>query len=167
MGPDGLRVSLLSPRPDRGCAENKRYMFCKSRVPERPRDHFFDALSHLTRGDGLLIGVVVMVAAALFFCLPRYVLSGSTDVEILSGDRVVGTYSLYEDRLIQVSGPLGTTVVRIKGGRAAIVSSPCPHGICMHMDELGPDGGFLACVPNQVIVRSVKERTDGLDAVTK
>jgi hypothetical protein len=142
-------------------------MVWKSRVLERTRVYVSDALSHLTRGDGVLVAFVVLAAVLLFFLLPRYILAGSTDVEILAGDRVIGTYSLHEDRLIRVQGPLGTTVVRIKGGRATIASSPCPHGICMHMDEIGQDGGVLACVPNQVIVRSAKERTDGLDAVTK
>jgi hypothetical protein len=120
-----------------------------------------------TRGDRVLLVFVALSAAALFFLLPRYVLSGNTQIEIRSGDRVVGTYPLDEDRLIDVHGRLGITKVRIKGGRAAIVSSPCPHGVCTTMGDIGPDGGLLVCVPNEVVVQSPRDRADGLDAVTR
>jgi hypothetical protein len=37
----------------------------------------------------------------------------------------------------------------------------------MHMGDFGSEGGLLACVPNKVVVKVGKERSDGLDAVTK
>jgi hypothetical protein len=121
----------------------------------------------MTIADIALAVTLVVMSAASFFLVPRWVLSQATEVEIRSGGKLAGRYSLIQDRVIDVLGPLGLTKVEIKGGRVAIKSSPCPHGVCVHMGDFGSEGGFLACVPNQVVVRVDKDRPDGLDAVTK
>lgn len=122
---------------------------------------------HMTVADIVLAVSLVVLAAASFFLVPRWVLSHATEVEVRAGDKLAGRYSLSQDRTIDVAGPLGLTKVEIKGGRVAIKKSPCPHGVCVHMGTFGSEGGFLACVPNEVVVRVGKERPDGLDAVTK
>ncbi len=103
----------------------------------------------------------------LFFVLPAQVLSSGTMVEIRSADRLVGRFALDRDRVVEVPGPLGMTVVKINKGRASIDSSPCPKGICTHMRDIGSDGGMIACVPNEVVVHVSREREDGLDGVTR
>jgi hypothetical protein len=123
--------------------------------------------AYTTPWDRILLCLVVLSAAGLFLFLPRYVLSGATEIEIQSGDRLVGTYPLHEDRTIEVHGRLGVTVVRIQGGRAHIESSCCRNGICTRLGEIGSEGGALACVPNEVVVQSPKARADGLDAVAR
>lgn len=61
---------------------------------------------------------------------------------LLSGDRVV----------IPVEGPLGTTIVEVVGGRAHVISSPCPDKVCIHMGWLQRVGDYSACLPNRVLV---------------
>lgn len=121
----------------------------------------------MTRGDGAVLLVVIIAAALLFYLMPKWVLSKGTDVVILAGDRVVGNFTLKKDRVVEVPGPLGVTVVRIQGGRARIESSPCPHKICVRMGDIGSDGGVLVCIPNEVVVKVTGDRTDGLDAVSR
>lgn len=122
---------------------------------------------HMTVADKVLLVSLVILSASLFFLVPRWVLSHATEVEIHAGNKLVGRYPLSQDRVVEVPGPLGITKVEIKGGRAAIASSPCPHRVCVHMGDFGSEGGFLSCVPNEVVVKVGKERSDGLDAVTK
>ncbi len=122
---------------------------------------------YLTFADLIVIALVVCLAGVLFFILPGWVVSGGTEVEIVSGGRVIGRYPLSKDRLIEVSGPLGTTVVEVKEGHARVRSSPCPHKTCVRMGELGKEGGVLACVPNEVVVRVGKEPAQALDAVSR
>jgi hypothetical protein len=122
---------------------------------------------HMTTGDRIILISVIAMAGTLFFILPGWIVSGGTDVEIRADEKAVGRYPLGEDRLVHVEGPLGTTDVSIKDGRAAIVSSPCPKGICMHMGEIGRHGGVLVCVPNKVLVTVGTGRPDGLDAVSR
>lgn len=121
----------------------------------------------MTPADIVLLAATLVVAAALFFLMPRWVLSSGNEIEILAHDTVVGRYPLNVDRTIPVAGPLGTTVVEIKDGRARIVSSPCPNKVCVHMGEFGTEGGVLVCVPNEVVVRVGKEQPNGLDAVSR
>jgi len=121
----------------------------------------------MTAGDGILMIFIIILSATLFVLIPRWVLSSGKELEIRGGDKVVGRYSFNTDRLIDVSGPLGTTSVVIKDGRARICSSPCPHKICRDMGDIGLEGGLLVCVPNKVIVTVTRERSDGLDAVTR
>jgi len=122
---------------------------------------------HMTVADIALAVSLVVLSVVSFFLVPRWVFSHATEVEIHAGNKLAGRYSLTQDRMIDITGPLGLTKVEIKGGRVAIKSSPCPHGTCTHMGDFGSEGGFLACVPNEVVVRVGKERSDGLDAVTK
>jgi len=121
----------------------------------------------MTAGDAVLLVSTLVLSAVLFFFMPRWVLSGGAEVEILAHDKVVGRYALDSDREVRVAGPLGTTVVEIKGGNAAIRSSPCPNKFCVHMGEFGTEGGVLVCVPNEVVVRIGTEPREGLDAVTR
>jgi len=99
--------------------------------------------------------------------MPPWVLSGGGDVEIRMEDRVVGRYTLDENRIVEVEGPRGMTRVRIKDGRAAVVSSACRDKICEGMGEVGREGGIIVCVPNRVVVEVGKGRSDGLDAVAR
>ena len=122
---------------------------------------------HMTPADTVLMVLLLILSAASFFLVPRLVLSHSQEVEIHGGNQLVDRCSLTEDRLVDVRGPLGVTTIQVKGGRVSVLSSPCPHGVCVHMGDFGSEGGFLACVPNEVLVRVSKERADGLDAVTK
>jgi len=121
----------------------------------------------MTVGDVALVMLVLLCAGVLFVVLPGRVLSRGSEVEVLADEKLVGTFPLEGDMRLNVSGPLGVTVVTIRNGRARIESSPCPRGICMHAGDIGAEGGVLACVPNRVIVRVVGGRSNGLDAVTR
>lgn len=123
--------------------------------------------TYITIGDGVLMFALMVVAGVLFFLMPGWVLSGSTEVEIRSNDRVAGRYSLDTDRVVEVSGPLGKSIVEIKDGRARILSSPCPHKLCIRMGQIGKEGGVLVCVPNKIVVSVGNQRSDGLDAVSR
>lgn len=121
----------------------------------------------MTAGDAMVLGLVVLTALALLLVLPGRVLSNGNVVEIRAADRLVGRYALDRDRTVEVQGPLGTTVVKIEQGRARIVSSPCPKGICTHMTDIGQEGGMIACVPNEIVVQVSGDREDGLDGVSR
>ncbi len=123
--------------------------------------------TYVTLADGILIAALLILAGALFFVMPQWVLTGGSDVEIRVEDRLMGRYALDADRVVEVTGPRGKTLVRIRDGRAAVVSSPCWDKICEGMGEVGREGGIVVCVPNRVVVEVGKGRSDGLDAVAR
>lgn len=116
-----------------------------------------DALGLLRPGDWLVLAGLAAVIAALWG-------HGST------GDRVVikqeGKVFLDTtprlDREVSVSGPLGVTVVEIKGGRVRIKSDPGPRQICVKQGWLGP-GQVAICLPNRVSVERGASVYDSLN----
>jgi hypothetical protein len=121
----------------------------------------------LTIGDGAFIASLLILAGILFAVLPGWVISGGTEIVVISDDTIVGRYSLEEDRHIEVVGPLGTTRIELRDGRARITESPCPHKVCIEMGDVGKEGGIVVCVPNKVAISVGKQPAQGIDAVSR
>lgn len=61
-------------------------------------------------------------------------------------------YAISEEGQYSFDGPLGQTVVEIRDGGAAVVSSPCANQICVQAGRLTAAGQWAACLPNAVVV---------------
>jgi len=57
------------------------------------------------------------------------------------------------EKVITLEGPLGETIVKMEGGKVWVSSSPCPDQICIEMGKIPENGGFIACIPNRIIIR--------------
>jgi hypothetical protein len=126
-----------------------------------------NARPFMTLGDAVLIAFFLALSGVLFVLLPGRLASGGSDVVIRSDDRVTGRYSLDEDRLVDVPGPMGSTTIRVERGRARVESSPCPNKFCVNTGTVGREGGLIVCVPNRVIVTVGKGTPEGVDAVSR
>ncbi len=62
-------------------------------------------------------------------------------------------YTLDQDRVERVRGPLGDTIVVIRDGAARVESSPCPDKLCVLAGAISRPGQWVACLPNKVMVR--------------
>ena len=107
-------------------------------------------------GDAIIL---LIYAAALTIS----VLPSSRNGDILTVETEDGSYaySLSEDGLHSFSGPLGTTVIEIRDGKARVISSPCRNGICM---EAGWSS-TLCCLPNRIIA-TVSGTEEDIDAIS-
>jgi hypothetical protein len=76
---------------------------------------------------------------------------GQADVAI-SGQGGEWIYPLSVDRDVAVSGPLGETLIEIRGKSVRIEDSPCPNKTCIAMGAIASPGQWLACLPNRVFV---------------
>ncbi|MDR2767858.1 MAG: NusG domain II-containing protein [Treponema sp.] len=76
---------------------------------------------------------------------PRFVLRGRNGRWVYPLDRA-------ENALVEVEGPLGVTTVQLSGGRARILSSPCPNQSCIAAGAIHDSGQWIACLPNGVFV---------------
>ena len=72
--------------------------------------------------------------------------------------QVIFAAPLAQARTVALAGPLGKTILRIRGGRARIVASPCPRKICIGMGAISRQGQMIACVPNHILVRILGKR---------
>lgn len=62
-------------------------------------------------------------------------------------------YPLSEDRELRIAGPLGETLVLIRGKSVRIVDSPCPNKTCIASGAISQPNQWIACLPNRVLVR--------------
>ncbi len=61
------------------------------------------------------------------------------------------------DGTIPVEGVLGTTIVEINQGKVHVLSSPCENHICMNTGWISNPGQIIVCLPNEVVIRLVKD----------
>ncbi|WP_324780379.1 NusG domain II-containing protein [Thiobacillus sedimenti] len=71
-------------------------------------------------------------------------------VVIRAAGKVIETASLTRARTYAVQGPLGTTEIEIRPGRARIARDPSPRQLCVKQGWLTQAGQAALCLPNQV-----------------
>lgn len=83
----------------------------------------------------------------LVFAISLSFIPDGSDTLVVEADGIEYAYSLQEDGIYSFTGALGTTEIEINGGRARIISSPCPNGTCIRQSW----SKTLCCLPNRVI----------------
>ncbi|MDX9884160.1 NusG domain II-containing protein [Thauera sp.] len=99
-------------------------------------------------------GDIVVVALGLAVCVYAVLnlwQGGVPDGAVVrAGGRVVAEADLTRERLIEVPGPLGVTVIEIQPGRARVASDPGPRQYCVRQGWLTQAGAVAICAPNEV-----------------
>jgi hypothetical protein len=62
----------------------------------------------------------------------------------------VAELDLHTPQQMQVSGPLGETLIEISSGKARVASDPGPRQYCVKQGWLSRNGEIAICAPNQV-----------------
>ena len=119
-------------------------------MPMGSSRHRSEFLSTVKCGDGLVIIISMIAVAILFNTL--WLGEAASKVQIRSGSQIFSTLSLNQQRTLEVSGPLGNTIVAIDNGRVRIVSDPSPRQYCVKQGWLEQAGQVAMCLPNQVSV---------------
>lgn len=102
----------------------------------------------MTRADSLLLILLCLLIGGLF----RVLWTVEEDAHQLQLHAETGseTWPLASDRMIEVEGPLGRSVVEVRDGAARFVSSPCRQQICVRSGWHRHAGAVAACVPNRI-----------------
>ena len=103
---------------------------------------------HLLVGDYVVIFSGFLLVIFLFKTL--WQTEQAAKLQVRQGDKVFGTFSLNQDRVLKVTGPLGVSSIEIKEGKARFVSSPCANQYCVHQGWLHHAGQAAICLPNRV-----------------
>ena len=124
-----------------------------------------ESLKNTTTADRLLFLFLIALAASGFF-FSRDALSQGSDVIIEVDGKPVYTLPLYTDRLLSVEGPIGPTLIEIKGKKVRVKEALCRNQICVKEGWISK--GVIVCVPNKlvIIVGGKKDRHHGIDAIT-
>ena len=103
---------------------------------------------HLLLGDYLVVLLGLVLVVYLFKTL--WHAEHAAKLQIRQGEQVFATLSLNQDRVVEITGPLGTSTIEIKQGKVRFVSSPCANQYCVHQGWLHRGGQAAICLPNRV-----------------
>ncbi len=103
--------------------------------------------SLVTRADIVLIVIFLLISCVLF---AHYYRKSGSVVEIRYGERIVGTYSLSQDRVIEIDDGIAA---EIKDSRVRMLRSTCPHQVCVQQGWSSSPARPIVCVPNKVCIR--------------
>jgi hypothetical protein len=86
---------------------------------------------------------------------------------VVKGPDKTWIFPLEADERVSVTGSIGETLIEIRKGCAAIVSSPCNGQTCVAAGEINKNGQWAACLPNRVfILIEGAADTDAIDAAS-
>ncbi|MEE9258612.1 MAG: NusG domain II-containing protein [Nitrospinaceae bacterium] len=118
----------------------------------------------ITLGDKILIAALFVLNVGLLAVWGAGYDQGSW-VVIEVDQKEVARLPLSQDRHTHVEGPLGTTEVEIKNGKARIVRSPCKNKVCIKSGYIQYADRLSVCIPNKVVVRILGENSRGVDTI--
>jgi hypothetical protein len=110
--------------------------------------------------------VFALALGVLIFSAVRVYSGSSVSAAVTiqaGGERWV--FPLEEETVFTAPGPLGDTVVELRGKSARILSSPCANQTCIAQGGIHRHGQWLACLPNRVMVSISGEGGEELDSV--
>ena len=114
--------------------------------------------------DKSFIVFLILCNAGLFYYFGTGFNKGDW-VVIEADSKRVARFPLKKDHVAHVQGPLGTTEVEIKNGRARIVRSPCKLKVYIKSGYIQYADRLSACLPNKVVVRIEGDAQRGLNTV--
>ncbi len=120
-------------------------------------------LALLRPGDWLTI---LLTAALVGASIPVFWQGGMADRAIIRQEGTVfAEVDLRTRRQLEVSGPLGITVIDIEPGRARVASDPGPRQYCVRQGWLMRPGEIAICAPNRVSLQ-IAGRTKVYDSIS-
>lgn len=99
-------------------------------------------------GDAFVLLLSAVFVMSLFKFYWHHEHAGK--LQIRQGDKIYARYSLNQNRIIDIHGPLGNSRIVISNGKARFASSSCPNQYCVHQGWLKHAGQAAICLPNQV-----------------
>ncbi|HJA94400.1 MAG TPA: NusG domain II-containing protein [Candidatus Eisenbergiella merdipullorum] len=127
--------------------------------------HMFDR-AIMTKADLLLLAAVL--GAAFLFALFLVLLGRKgNSVEVVCDGRILGEYSLTEDRRVPIRVENGENLLVIQDGQAWVEEADCPDGLCIRQGRISRVGESIICLPHRlaITITGGQGTEDGVDAV--
>ncbi len=114
-------------------------------------------ISPFGRGD-----ILIFFAVILFLCFTLYSgmlkLNGNS-FAVYCDDIELHTSLFYPDTIeLQHNG--FTMGIGVTDSTVEVLSSSCPHGVCVHSHPISKSGSEIICVPNRVVVKVLGEKSN-------
>ena len=105
----------------------------------------------IKKADIILAVLLIVIGLAMSYILSFGQDTGSELIISCDGEKF-GSYSLYEDREIEVEQNDHINKVTIKNGAVSMSFSDCHGQDCIHQGEITKSGEAIICLPNKVVL---------------
>ena len=147
--PPNARAAAFARRPALRDALGKRY--------PKMRNTNTRAVSPKRRlkNDLILISALLCVLLLVGLCLLFLQKEGDT-VSVSVNGELYGSYSIYEDRVVEIPANGGSNRLVIRDGKAFIEAADCPDGICAAHRPISGTRQSIVCLPHGVVISIVR-----------
>ena len=128
--------------------------------------HRSSILNLFTIGDKILIFSLILLSIMGTLAVKNIQQQGNT-VTIKVAGKIVHSLNLKQDQELVVNGPVGQTHIQIQHGKVRVVSSDCPHKICVKTGWIHKSGDLIVCVPNKVVITIEGENNNYFNVITQ
>lgn len=107
----------------------------------------------MKKADFILILAIVLVSISMLIIFsPK---DDAQTVEISLKGNLIGTYSIHENRDININATLGQMTIHIKDKSVWVSKSLCPDLLEIKQGKISCSGQSLICIPNEVVISVV------------
>ena len=106
----------------------------------------------MKKREYIIIAAILIIAIVAAVFLKLYKSEGTTVCISLDGSEYA-SFSLYENRTVEIITEAGTNIVAIYDGKVRMESADCPNQLCVNMLPLSEgDSDLIVCMPHGIVI---------------
>jgi hypothetical protein len=99
-----------------------------------------------------VIIIVLSILLIVFLFIRTYSQPQDSSELLVRVDEESWRYTLEDDRILLIPGPLGDTEIHIHDGEIFVEDSPCVSKVCVAAGKIKRPGQWIVCLPNHVFI---------------
>ncbi len=122
----------------------------------------------MKKKDWIIVGVVLLVAAVSAIWMYGGQKNTGSLVRVTIDGKEYGTYSLFEERVIEIENEHGYNRLIISQGKAVMEEADCPDGYCVEHKAISHTKETIVCLPHKLVAEicgSMQE--NDIDSITQ
>lgn len=103
--------------------------------------------------------IIIIMITSVFFIITSVIKKGTSPntVKITISGLEYASYSLYNDREVEISNGYGNNKIVINNGMVFISEADCPDKYCVKHKPISKSGESIICLPHKLVVEITGE----------
>jgi hypothetical protein len=103
--------------------------------------------------------IIIIMITSVFFIITAVIKKGTSPntVKITISGLEYASYSLYNDREVEISNGYGNNKIVINNGMVFISEADCPDKYCVKHKPISKSGESIICLPHKLVVEITGE----------
>lgn len=115
------------------------------------------------------MGLILLLVGGAVGAFPLLSSMKPGTVVVFKDNSIVAQYPVSETKTVEIDGVVGKLKIEIANNAVQVVSSGCPHQVCVDHKPISHPNAQIVCVPNHVLI-TIKPANNSLlelDAITR